>query len=435
MIDIFTLPNGIRVVTYQIKALKSIHVALAVKGGSLAENQGENGVAHFMEHMLVQGTKSFNSAEELSFYVENLAGSYNAYTDGFTVSFTITLPYTGLTDCIKIASEVFFHANFPENTIEKERQAIVTEIAQRIDSQWYKLDQVFKDTRYKREILQKDTGGTREDVEKITKEHMIAYWEKYFVPNNTVLFIGGNFETKELKKLLNEYFVSVPQEQKDVQPYPKITKEDFNEKGIFLKPNPSYSTNYVDISFATVGYTADWKELTKQDIALSLLGQFRTSRLFTLLRYKKGLVYGVYAQKTLYPEVGLVHITYETPTESLAEVTKLTLETLYDFIEKGPTEQELDFAKHYFTNSWLMTFDNPSSVANWFEAALLWLDTVRTPEDYIEMVKDISAKDVTEFMKKNWDLSKLQLLIQGAIEDSVENREGFDRLFSIFNKG
>lgn len=431
MIDVFTLKNGIKVVTYQMRELKSIHLSLAVKGGSLGEQTGKNGVAHFMEHMLVQATESFASAQDLSFYVENLAGSYNAYTDGFTVSFTIRLPYIYLQDAIKISSEVFFKPTFPTQPIEKERIAIITEIAQRMDAQWYKLDQNFKKTRFTTNLLQKDTGGTLEDVQKITKKDMLLYWEKFFLPSNTYLFIGGNFEKKKLKQYLNEYFETISQKPKKLIPYPKIAKSDYANKGVFILKNDEYKTNYVDLSFNTIGFTQNWKDLIKQDLALALLGQFRTSRLFKLLRYQKGLLYGISAQKSLFPNSGLIHITYETPIDSLEEVTRLTTETLFQFMREGPTKQELEFAKRYFTNSWLMTFDNPNSVASWFEAAQMWSDKVRTPEDYIRMTEKITQKDVLDFMNKNWDLSKIQILIQGGLEDNRENREKYEQYIHI----
>src|SRR3989344_1979460 len=115
MLNTFTLSNGIRVVTYTMSSLRSVHMQISVKGGSLVENDSNNGVAHFMEHMLVQGIPSFPDAENLSVYIESLAGKYNAYTSQLAVSFNITVPFLHTKDAVRIASEVFFEPLFPQD--------------------------------------------------------------------------------------------------------------------------------------------------------------------------------------------------------------------------------------------------------------------------------------------------------------------------------
>ncbi|HEX8966010.1 MAG TPA: pitrilysin family protein [Patescibacteria group bacterium] len=431
MVKTFTLSNGIKVVTYKMNQVKSIHVNVTVKGGSLVEEKEKNGVAHFMEHMLVQGIPSFPNVESLSTYVESLAGSYNAFTSQLTVSFIITLPFIHLAEALKISSEVMFAPLFPENVIEKERKAVITEITQRKDSLGYKLGKEFKKTRFiENSEIQKEIGGNLETIQKITRKDLIDYWEKYFIPENTYIYIGGNFSEKKLRNFLEKYFEKYSASKK-FSGYPALSKNDFANRKIILKEDKKLGTNYVALSFPSINLETHWKDIVLQDIALTTLGQLRTSRLFKLLRYEKGLVYGVGAQRVLMPKIGYVDIGCETATEHIKEVMTLITKTIKEYITNGPTKEELEFVKHYYVSTWLMAFDNPASVAEWLEEEILWEEKVKMPEENIRMIKNIKQKDVLSVMQKYWDLSKLQLLIQGPLESTDSLEKHFEELLSI----
>ncbi len=428
MVKIFTLPNGIYVVTYNIPQVKSVHITASVKGGSLVEKKELNGVAHFMEHMLVQGIPSFPTVEKLSTYVESLAGGYNAYTSQLTVTFSMTVPFIHLESAIKIASEVMFSPLFPEEALERERKAVISEITQRKDSLGYKLGQTFKSHRYTKDsVLLQQVGGSLDAVQKLQRKDLLDYWKKYFVPKNTYIYIGGNFAEEKLQEFLKTYFGEVKNTE-TFSGFPSLTRAEFGEGSVFLKEDPSLGTNYVALSFPALCLEDHWEKTAKQDIALTVLGQLRTSRLFKLLRYQKGLVYNVYAQRALMPGLGYVDIGSEVSNEHLEEVIRIIADTLHEYMHNGPTEEELKFVKNYYMNSWLMAFDSPSSAANWLEEEMLWEEKIRMPEDYIAMVKTITKKDILDMMQKNWDLKKLQLLIQGPLKASKENKDTFAAL-------
>src|SRR5687767_10339935 len=115
MLKTFTLKNGIKVATYNLPQLKSVHIRISAKGGVVTEKPSKNGVAHFMEHMLVQGIPSLPNVDEFSRYIESLAGTYGANTESTLVRFNLTIPFTHLETGLKIASEVFFEPLFPES--------------------------------------------------------------------------------------------------------------------------------------------------------------------------------------------------------------------------------------------------------------------------------------------------------------------------------
>ena len=188
MLRTFTLPNGTHIATYNLPNLKSIHLRISTKGGSIVESRKDNGLAHFMEHMLVQGIPSYPTAEEFARFIEGLAGNYGAFTEKLSVSFNITLPASHVEDAVRIANEVFFHPLFREDAVEKERHAVIDEIRQRRDSHWYKISKFFLDSRFeKNHPLLLDGGGEIDVIQSLTTDDFRKYWHEYSHPNKTYI--------------------------------------------------------------------------------------------------------------------------------------------------------------------------------------------------------------------------------------------------------
>lgn len=425
MLNTFTLKNGIKVATYRLPQVKSVHIHSEVKAGSILETDKNNGVAHFMEHMLVQGVPSLPNVEKFSSFIEGLAGTYGATTDPLTVDFHINLPFNKLETGIHIASEVIFEPLFVPEALEKERVAVINELLQRMDSHFYKISRFFKEVRYpKSHPLYRDTGGDLDIVKKVTIDDLKKYWKEYFLANNTYLLVTGNFEEEELKGLLNKYFEKHPKSERVVK-YPEISNSDFTNRTVALRSDQNLKTAYIDFSFpgfATLDPDKYSKELLGQSLLTIILGRLRNSRLFKLLRYQKGLVYGVSAGISGVPGINSINISSETGHENLNEVVRLITAELMAFVDKGLTEKELKFAKYFMENQWLMSFDHPSSIASWIGHELLWKKNIRLPEDSIEELKGIDNKFLLDLMKKHWDFSKLNLVIQGPVEESAKEK-------------
>jgi predicted Zn-dependent peptidase len=413
-----------------MSSLRSMHLRLSIKGGSIVDGKEKEGLAHFMEHMLVQGIPSFPSAQELSAFSESLAGSYNAYTSQLTVSFAMTVPFIHTEDAIKIGSEVFFAPLFPQESIEKERRAVLNEIKQDQDSRWFKFQEFFRVTRLAQASpLQTRTVGSPDIVQQLQRDDFITYWKEYFVPENTYLFLIGNLEQQRTKALLEQYFGQYPASKKDMTSiFPKLSSDDLADRQVVLRTDNELQVNYFDLTFPALSMDNDLKTRMAQNIALIILGRLRTSRLFQLLRYQKGLVYGVSSNDSQWLGTGYAYISSEISNEHLDEVIQLIVTELKKFMQFGPTEKELAFTKHYLSNSWLMSFDNPSSIIDWVSNEFLWKEKILLPEDCIQLVETITVADLVNVMQNHWDMQKLQLTIQGPIKDTATNRKKFTQM-------
>lgn len=429
MLRQFTLQNGIHVATYQMPTIKSLHLGFSLKAGSLVESAADNGVAHFMEHMLVQGIPSFPTAEKLSSYIESLAGRYGASTSQMIVHFSLTVPFSHLEDAVKIASEVFFQPLFPEAAIEKERSAVLNELKQHLDSRWYKFNQFYRANRYaSNSPLQRETIGKEEIIRKLTREDLLRYYTTYFHPDNMYLFIGGNFAEKQLRELLERY-MEKPKKKIPAPVYPRLSNTaDLAKKQLAIRHDSELQVNYLNFSFPALNSLDPIRTIKEQSIALIILGQLRTSRLFKLLRYQKGLVYGVTASDVFWPGAGYAYIDSEVAPEHLDEVISLIIAQLKKFVVEGPSEDELEFTKHYLSNQWLMAFDNPAAISNWVEGEFLWRDKIRLPEEYIELINKLYVSDIKQVMQEHWNVKQLNLILQGPLQNTKENKDKYTQM-------
>ncbi len=428
MLKTFKLKNGIKVATYDLPNLKSLHLKLSCKGGSVAEDLKHKGVAHLMEHMLVQGIPSLPSAQDLSRFIEGLAGVYGAYTQQLLIGFDLTVPAPYLSDAVRIASEVFFEPLFSQEALTKERGVVGEEIRQRMDSKYYLINKFLNQSRFrKNHPLSFDVGGQPEVVEKLTRQDIINYWQRFFVPGNTWIVAVGNFSENNLKKCLEQYFGKYnPGDMFSVFPY--MEPSDFSGRGVKIREDSTLQSDYVDLTFPALSMDADLALRMKQNLLLTVLSRLRQSRLFKLLRFEKGLVYNVSASASTMPGLGYVDIFSEASQGKLKEVVALTMHEVAAFVKNGPTKEEMEFAKNFLINRWLMAFDHPSSIAEWIEGDLLWEEEVKLPEEAVKMIQDVSLEELLALMQKYWDFSKLNLTLQGPLKNERTEAAKYEKI-------
>lgn len=340
---------------------------------------------------------------------------------------------THLDNILRVASEVFFEPLFAEDSVERERGAISDEIRQRQDQLWYKNRQFYTSVRFKgKHPLKLDGGGSLEAITHLKREDLIKYWANFFFPKNTYLVLVGGFNTNKIRSQIAKYYGG--NTKGDIfAGFPKLTNQHLSEKSVSLRSDSELSACYIDLTFPGVFDSCPISERVTQGIIRSILGGLHSSRLYRLLRERRGLVYDVGCSSESYQNFGTVGIYFQVAPENLGEVLQLVIKELSAFVTIGPAQAEIDFAKNYSINQALMSFDHPGTIANWIEGDLLWEDRIYTPEEYVKIIERVDIEGVKEVMKKYWDFKKLNLVIQGPIENSKENRDRFEKILLDLN--
>lgn len=316
------LPNGINLISIKRDTqIAAVHAGIKV--GSLYEKMKEKGLSHFIEHMLFKGTKT-RSNEKLNSALEERGGEYNAYTDFNSTVFSITALSEELEVSVELISDMLINSVFPEAEIEKERGVILAEIRTSKDDVEDFSFRKIHEAAFKRSPLRYDTIGEEKTVKKFSKDELVEFYSKYYVPNNCVISIVSPFEHEYILNLVLKCF-------KDWQ-----SKELKKSKFIIENNIPIKKISHKkEIEQSTIIYAYTFHNLNKEEeLALKILnhklGESANSVLFRELREERGLAYDVYSQLDISKYVKTMYIYTAVSFENIDE----TLDIINKCIEK-----------------------------------------------------------------------------------------------------
>jgi len=282
----FRLENGL-VVILENKATETVTVQATVKAGSNNENKDINGISHFIEHMVFEGTKKRANARVISNEIEGIGGELNAYTSNERTCFYAKVPKSYFDKALDIVSDIIQNPLFNEKNIEKERKIILKEINLHKDEPRFHQWILFNKALFEKHPAKLATYGTVEAVKNLKRGDLLKYYNAYFIPNNTVLSVVGNFDRDIIKKIKNEFkdfkLKNLPEKQKIIEPKQTRIKVGREKRKIL--------NSYMVLGYKTVDRLH--KDSYALDVIQSILGRGQSGKIFDEIRNKRGLAYEV----------------------------------------------------------------------------------------------------------------------------------------------
>ncbi len=201
----YRLDNGMEIILKENHSSPMITSIVFVKSGSKYESKYENGITHFLEHLLFDGTATL-SREELDASIQNLGGMVNAFTRKELTSFFVLMPKQYIEYGMTAEADMLFNSIIPEEELPKERKVVIEEINRDADApgaaaQAFFTEKAYAGTRYDRPVL-----GYSAFIENIPREAVIDYWKRYYIPKNMIVLIIGDFVPEEMKKTVASVF-------------------------------------------------------------------------------------------------------------------------------------------------------------------------------------------------------------------------------------
>ncbi len=246
-----TLENGMEVILKENHAVQLISSVVVVRAGSKYENNQNNGFTHLLEHMLFNGTET-RTREDINEGIKNYGGYINAFTRQEMTGYLVVMPTEFIEQGLDIQSDQLFNSILPVDEFPKERDIVAEEIKQGDDVESYVAYDyfnavIFKGTPYARPVI-----GYEETIRSVSRDEVMSYYKEYYVPNNMIAFISGDFETAEMLKLVEEYYGKYPRGETPAleefsisPPYgTKIHIKNFASKVTYINvslPGPLYS--------------------------------------------------------------------------------------------------------------------------------------------------------------------------------------------------
>lgn len=407
------LNNGLTIIAEEIPYLKSISIGIWFRAGIKTEENYIDGVSHFIEHMMFKGTKN-RTSKKLVAEIENLGGVINAFTGRECTCYYVRLLDEHLNIGIDILSDMILNSKFDEKDIEKEKSVIIEELKMYEDSPEDLTYDILLEKVYNNKGIGKNILGSKESIKSMNRDAILDYFEKFYVPENAVLSICGNFDFDETVKLIEEKFENW---------YGK--KPDYNlqdEKFIpcIIKKDRDYEQTNLAICFECKNIGSSSKDIYAIDIINNVLGGSSTSRLFQKIREDEGLVYSIYSEQEFYREKGELGIYASMSTENLEDVYRLVKEEIISLNKYGITEEELNNSKEQLKGEFMLGMESTESRMNAIGKHMLITGTVETLEDVIEGLNSINMNDINRVISDVLDIDKMGVCVIGKDVSKIE---------------
>lgn len=410
-----TLKNGIRVVAEKIDYLRSIAIGVLIGNGSRYESKDENGISHFIEHMLFKGSEN-RSAAQIAHEIDSVGGQLDAFTSReYTCFYTKTID-EHIPSALDILSDMLFHPRLDGEDMALERQVIKEEIRMYEDSPEdlvYDLSSyaVWGDSPMGRTIL-----GTYDSLDKITPEIMRKYMNNHYTRENIIISVSGNFDDNFFD-LLEKYF--------GTQLLPE--KSPLLPEAKYLCKNNIVRTKDIE----QVQLVATFKGIDVMDESVysllvfnNVFGCGMSSRLFQNIREKHGLVYSITAGHSAYIGTGVFDISAGMSAESVNEVSQLISNEINIIKRDKLTHEEIRKAKEQLKGNYILSGESTGARMQGAGRSLLLNKPIYTQEETLKKIDAVNADSVADIIDRVLDSSTLCLSAVGPV-DSV------DGLFSL----
>ena len=382
----YKMKNGMCLVCENMPHAKSVSVGVWVKAGTMYETKTENGISHFIEHMLFKGTVN-RTAAQIAVELDCIGGHINACTSReYTCYYTKTLG-ENITSALDILSDMYYNSVFEEKELELERSVITEEINMYADSPEDVAIDSLTELMWKGNPLGYPEAGTVESVSKITRSMIIDYFARRYTPENTVISIAGCIEPPVASELCEKYFYKTGFGEKARLTTPVFKSGSWEKK-------KDIEQAHLAIAFPSVDLFSD--RVYDVSVLNNIFGGSMSSRLFQSIREKEGLCYSIYSYTASYPQAGVFGIYTGLGFDSVEKALDMIEKEIHSVCSKPVSEYELKKAQSQLRCAILMGSESVSARMDSNGKAQLLLGRIRTVDETIEKLGKVTADSVCE---------------------------------------
>jgi zinc protease len=402
----FVLDNGLTLLLKEDHSSKTIAVEGYVKGGLLVEDEDKNGISNFVSELLLKGTKNCSS-DELAKKIDSLGISLSNNCSFDYTSLSLLATQNNFDAGLKLFSEALFYPQFPEDEVEKTRKDIIAQIQRILDRSYELTNKNFAKAIFEKSPYRNSVLGEEEIIKNITKDELVNFHKKVFVPANVVLAVVGDFDTQKMKEKISSQFNGV---SKALPPQLRSAKEKPQKKAILQsiptdKTQVTFNLGYLGVAVNSPDY-----------LPLKLAERILSSKLFFKYVYEEGMAYRMwtYLSSRIAPtpftfEMGVSPENFEKAKDGiLGEVRRLVSNPISD--------EELKVAKGNLLSNFYLSQQTNSQQAKtlaFYQMAGLGYEFIN---NYSSLVDKMTKGEVSKVARKYLDPEKYTLVVVGKVE-------------------
>ena len=388
--NIHTLPNGLRIIHAPNQSAVA-YCGFAVDAGTRDEADHEQGMAHFVEHLLFKGTRKRHAWHILN-RMENVGGDLNAYTNKEeTVAYSAFL-VEHFPRAVELLADIVFHSTFPQHEIDKEVEVIIDEIPRYEDSPSELIFEDFEELLFPNHPLGRNILGKPDLLHQFKSEDALRFTSRYYRPENTIFFVQGNIDFKRIIRLVEKATA-------DLTSYAEVFTRKCPEVYVPQTLTLHRDTHQAHVMIGSRGYDAHNEKRTALYLLNNILGgPGMNSRLNVSLRERSGLVYNVEANLTSYTDTGVFCIYFGTEHQQVERCIRLVKKELKRLCDKPLSAAQLAAAKKQIIGQIGVARDNAESTALGMAKTFLHYGKMDDPNELFHRIEELTAKEL-------WDVS------------------------------
>jgi len=406
-----TTKDGLRIITVPDESSKAVTVLVLVGTGSKYETGKNNGISHFLEHMLFKGTKKRPNALKIAETLDQVGGMYNAFTSKEVTGYYAKVDASHSYLALDWVSDIFLHSKLETKDIKKERGVILEEFNMILDHPMSYVDDLFEKLLYGDQPAGWEIIGKKDNILRFQRKDFLNYFKDHYSALNTIVCVSGNFNQKLMKAEIEKKFKSI---QKHT-PQQKIrTTELQKEPRVLVFPK---KTDQTHLCLGARSYDLFHPKIDAEEVLSVILGGNMSSRLFTEIREKRGLAYYVRTSSEKYTDSGYLVTKAGIPNNAVEKVVDLILKEYRSIREKGVHQKELKKAKDYLKGSLILSLESSDRKASFYATQEILMGKILTVQEKCAKIDKVKVSDIGEVAREIFQKDHLNLALIGPHKD------------------
>ena len=405
-----TLRNGIKVITEPLQNYNSVAVGIWVKTGSTCEKPEENGISHFIEHMMFKGTQK-RTARDIAVDMDKIGGQLNAFTAKECTCYHARVVPDKLDTAIEVLSDLFINPKIEEEELEKEKGVVLEEIAMVGDNVEELAHEKISELYFSGSTLSAPILGSAQNVTAFKRSDLVRYLDEHYYPANVIVAVAGKYDEAQLNDALEaqlgSYSRGTKKEAADcTEPFLPSARTLFIEKDV--------EQTHVCLAFPGCTYADD--DRFSLAVLNNVLGGGMSSRLFQTIREQKGLAYSVYSYPSSYTDSGMFSLYAGTTAANADTVLQLMVQEI-DRLKKDKLS-DVDFkqGKDQLKGNYLLSMESVNAKMSAIGKSQLLLERVFSEQETLEKIEAVTQKRVSELIDRIFDYHVMSAVFAGKIE-------------------
>ncbi len=411
--QLFKLNNGQTVIIQEVKNNPIVTIDTWIKTGSIDEDDSNNGVAHFLEHLFFKGTKN-HAPGEFDKILETKGAITNAATSKDFTHYYITIPSKDFDLAMELHADMLQNPMIPRNEMEKERRVVLEEIGKDMNSPekilMENLDAIMYTSHpYKRRVI-----GKKDIIETITREKVLEFYNAHYSPSNMVTLVIGDVDTNHaLDKISQSFNCDAKKSEKNI--YPK--EAQLTEQKRKTEYSADTQSGYMLIGFRAVPISN--KESYALDVLATILGEGRSSVLNQSLKEKKRVAFSVSAGNMTYKDDGIFYIKANFEPEKIKSVETAIFEEIAKIQKDGVTDEQINLAKNIIERDTYYSRESVSNISNEIGYTTILTGDIKFYESYLANIKSVTKEEVKKAAEKYLGTNRSAISI--VLPESAKN--------------